>query len=302
MNAIVTRLLEALGRRKPATAAASEQLLAAQLNRGDQDRLRDELERILAGRDQLGQYLRELEGRLDRPAPPSDPFADEVLAQVSQNGLKVLSPGQLGRLAVSPPLLLALWDAIDDDGLSPYWLEVVRSSMRAEEERRGSKFPTVQEMAARARRAAPLVRAAAGQDLDQRPAPLSAPKRWEKEVRLSQAEWLSRDNPATVTPLEAQSIGLEFSWLTGERPSLEVRFSRGPLALPGGGCTAALIDRHGKEFPASGEGADCLVFGNLPSGGLEALAGARFVCCYSMPGSFQLKVAVPVDPELAEND
>lgn len=318
MNAIVTRLIEVLARQKPVTAADCEELLAAQLNPGDADQLRVELEQTLASHDQLKPYLRELEGPVPRPSPCSEPFDDQVVAQLVQHGLRVLSPGQLARLAISPLLLLDLWDTIDDEYLSPYWLGVVQSCMHAEEERRGSKFPTMHEMVATAKRNAGWVEparpdpAAQGKEgvwlmqaagPGQGPSPAHAPplKRWEKEINLSQAEWLSRDDPAAVASLEAKSVVVEFSWLEGEQPTLEIRLIRGPLALPGGSCTATLLDRHGKELDVARVAEDCLVFGKLPPGGLDALVGSRFICNYSIPGAFVLKIVVLVDPNVAED-
>lgn len=318
MNAIVSRLVELLAAQRPATADACEQLLAAQLSPGDQDQLRAELERALASRDQLKSYLRELEGRVARPSPCSDPLDDAVVTQVSQSGLSVLSPGQLARLAVSPMLLLALWDAIDDEGLSPHWLQTVRSSMQGEEQQRGRKFPTMQEMVASAKWAAaasPLrpdptgrpgedewVWQAAGADVSPSPDRTSLPKRWEKDISLAQAVWLSRDDPGSAALVKNATAVLEFSWLAGDPPILEVRFVGGPLAFQGANCAASLVDRQGQEFAASRAGKDCLVFGPLPPGGPEALIGVRFACTYTLPGAFQLEIVVPVDPRVTQRE
>jgi hypothetical protein len=226
--------------------------------------------------------------------------------KIGQEGLSALSPGQLGRLAVSPMLLLELWDALDGQGLSPYWLGVVRSSMQEEERTRGTRFPTLREMVARAKstaQGAPIIKQAAG---SKAASPSAAPlsPRWEVEVPLTRAEWLSRDDPAAVDRLvESEPVVLEFIWRPGESPRLEVWFSDGPLTLPGpeGARTAAnLMDDQGREFAAGRLEGHCLVFDQLPPGGLEGLAGATFRCTYSVPGSYALKIVTPARPPGAE--
>ncbi len=312
MNAIVTRLIEAMAAQRPSTVNACEHLLAAQLTLGDQDQLRTELERALASRDRLACYLRELQGRVAWPSPCSDPLDDELMARVAQGGLSVLSPGQLARLAVSPMLVLDLWDAIDDDGLSPQWLQVVRSGMQAEEQQRGRKAPTMQDIvasikwAAGARLLRPEAAArpgeddwiwrAAGAEGNPHADMASLPARWQQEIRLSQAIWLSREDPSRAARVENATVVLEFSWLVEDPPRLEVRLMSGPLTLPEASCVASLVDHRGQEFAADRAVNDSLVFPSLPRGGPELLAGMHFTCIYTLPGTFQLKIIVPINP------
>jgi hypothetical protein len=305
MIAIVTYLVEVLAQQKPATAEAFEQLLAAHLNPDDHSQLRIYLEQTLARRDQLMQYLGELERYEPQPLPCGDPFDSEVVAQVSQSGLGVLSLGQLARLAVTPMLLLDLWDAIDDEGLSQYWLRLVDSAMRAEKKERGIKFLSMQEMVARAKTIAgasegPYVRAAAQYQSLSTAKP--ALPRWEEEISLSQAEWLSEGVPASVDRLKSQSVVLEFSWVAGGRPSLEVRFLRGELALPGGKCAATLMDPHGRELAVGHVREDCLVFDEGLPGPPEALVESRLVCTYCVEGVYALKLTIPLNPPTAAKD
>src|SRR5438477_604244 len=54
------------------------------------------------------------------------------------------------------------------------------------------------------------LRMAMGPGPSRSPVQQSLPK-WEKEISLTQADWLSQDNPATVARLKSESVRVEFS-------------------------------------------------------------------------------------------